>query len=241
MAASVQEMATGVAHVSQSSGTAQDIARNSLVEASEGATAIEKSVEEIVVIVQSVKTSSDAMSALSEHTGQIGGIATTIKEIANQTNLLALNAAIEAARAGEQGRGFAVVADEVRKLAERTTLATHEIAGEIQAVQQEVEALVVAMKDVAERAHLNADEARRAGRFIKQIRQSSTQVVEVAADMVAALRNQNSETEQFAVQLERISTMSDTNSSSMGEAKEVSDELKRLSAGMHQLVVRFQV
>ena len=241
MAASVQEMATGVAHVSQSSGTAQDIARNSLVEASEGATAIEKSVEEIVVIVQSVKTSSDAMSALSEHTGQIGGIATTIKEIADQTNLLALNAAIEAARAGEQGRGFAVVADEVRKLAERTTLATHEIAGEIQAVQQEVEALVVAMRNVAERAHLNADEARRAGRFIKQIRQSSTQVVEVAADMVAALRNQNSETEQFAVQLERISTMSDTNSSSMGEAKEVSDELKRLSAGMHQLVVRFQV
>ena len=240
MAASVEEMAVSVSHVSDSSTAAQEIAKTSLTEATDGATAIEESSREMVAMAKDVQATSQAMEELGRRSNEIGSIAVTIKAIAEQTNLLALNAAIEAARAGEQGRGFAVVADEVRKLAERTSNATQEIATVIRAIQAETHKAVEDMCRISNRVVSNADGARRAGESIVQIRDGSVRVVEVASDMAVALQEQSSATDQIARQIERVSAMSEKNMAEMVETREVSVELKGLSAEMHQLVVRFQ-
>jgi methyl-accepting chemotaxis protein len=117
-------------------------------------------------MAETVKLTSQSMETLSKRTDEIGSIVGVIKEIADQTNLLALNAAIEAARAGEQGRGFAVVADEVRKLAERTTLSTKEVADVISAIQRETRSAVDDMHRIVGEVTANADSARQAGELI---------------------------------------------------------------------------
>ena len=191
--------------------------------------------------VLAAKTTSHTIEQLSRRTQEIGSIAAVIKDIADQTNLLALNAAIEAARAGEQGRGFAVVADEVRKLAERTTAATAEIAGVIGAIQAETRNAVTDMHRIVEQASTNADSARQAGQSIGLIRHESLQVVDVAADISNALSEQSSASELIAKEVERIAAMSEENSTAMNQAKGSSEELKRLATEMHSMVSRFSV
>jgi methyl-accepting chemotaxis protein len=241
MAASVEEVAVSVSLVSDSSATAQDIAQKSLTRAKDGGEAIEKSVSEMVAMADDVQLTSRAMEDLGRRSVEIGSIAVTIKEIAEQTSLLALNAAIEVARAGEQGRGFAVVADEVRKLAERTSLATKEIATVIGAIQEETRTAVADMHRMSSLVVTNADGARRAGETIGHIREGSLRVVEVASEMAVALKEQSSATEQIATQIEKVSSMSEKNTTEMAEAKAVATELKCLSAEMHDLVARFRV
>ncbi len=241
MASSVQQMAVSVAHVAESSDAAHKIAHASLAEATDGGKAIERSVSEMVKMVDNVRTTSAAMADLGKRSTEVGSITVTIKEIAEQTSLLALNAAIEAARAGEQGRGFAVVADEVRKLAERTTNATQDIATVIRAIQSETHALVDNMRHIAGQVEENTVGARSVGESIVEICGCSTRVVDVANDMSVSLRDQANATEQMAQQIEQISAMSERNYSEMGEAKQVSTILKQLAGEMQQLVVRFQV
>ena len=173
--------------------------------------------------------------ALSLRTDEIGNIVGVIKEIADQTNLLALNAAIEAARAGEQGRGFAVVADEVRKLAERTTSSTNQIAGVITAIQTETRDAVADMHRVVNQVAANAESARQAGESIKRIREGSLRVVNVSTDIASALAEQSAASELIAKQVEVISSKSEENTAAMGEAGEASAEMKRLSAEMHEM------
>ena len=241
MASSVQQIAVSVAHVAESSDTAHQMAHASLTEATDGGRAIERSVGEMVRMVDNVRNTSLAMSELGKRSNEIGSITVTIKEIAEQTSLLALNAAIEAARAGEQGRGFAVVADEVRKLAERTTTATRDIAEEIRAIQTETLALVDNMKRIAGQVEQNTAGARSVTESIGEICGCSTRVVDVASDMSVSLRDQAAATEQMAQQIEQISAMSERNFNEMGAAKNVSTVLKQLAGDMQQLVVRFQV
>ncbi len=241
MAASVEEMAVSVSLVSDSSATAHDVAQKSLVSAKEAGTAIEKSVGELANITHDMRTTSKAMEEFERRSIEVGGIAVAIKEIAEQTNLLALNAAIEAARAGEQGRGFAVVADEVRKLSERTALATGKIVTVLGAIQNEAKRAIGDMHRMSGLVGSNAEGTRQTGASIVQLREGSIRVVEVASEMACALKEQSSATNQIARQIESISSMSERNTAGMGEAREVSAELKRLSAAMHQSVVRFQV
>ena len=241
MAASVQEMAVSVSHVSDSSATAQAIAQTSLEKSKDGADAIEKTVANMVAMAEDVKVTSLTMEELGRRSKEIGSIAGTIKEIADQTNLLALNAAIEAARAGEQGRGFAVVADEVRKLAERTAHATTEIDAVIGAIQRETQNAVGDMHQIAGRVITNADEARHAGDFIIQIRDESERVVYASSEIATALKEQATATELIANQIEKIASMSEGNTAATGEAKDVSAEVKRLSSELYLLVARFKV
>ncbi len=241
MAASVEEMAVSITHVADSSISAKTIAQESLANADQGGEVIEQTVREMVEMAQTVQGSSRSMEALSHRTDEIGNIVGVIKEIADQTNLLALNAAIEAARAGEQGRGFAVVADEVRKLAERTTSSTNEIAEVITAIQAETRDAVADMHRVVSQVAANAEGARQAGESIKLIREGSLRVVNVSTDIASALAEQSAASELIAKQVEVISSKSEENMAAMSEAGEASVEMKRLSSEMHEVVDRFLV
>ena len=241
MAASVEEMAVSITHVADSSISAKSIAQESLANADQGGEVIEQTVREMVDMAQTVQGSSRSMEALSQRTDEIGNIVGVIKEIADQTNLLALNAAIEAARAGEQGRGFAVVADEVRKLAERTTSSTNKIAEVIASIQSETRDAVADMHRVVSQVAANAEGARQAGESIRLIREGSQQVVKVSTDIASALSEQSAASELIAKQVEVISSKSEENMAVMGEAGEASAEMKRLSDEMHEVVNRFRV
>jgi len=241
MAASMEEMAVSVSHVSDSSVIAKDVAQASLSSADQGRLIIDRTVGEMVEMAQSVQSTSRTMEELNKRTDEIGSIVGVIKEIADQTNLLALNAAIEAARAGEQGRGFAVVADEVRKLAERTSSSTKEIADVIAAIQNETRNAVDDMHRVVDQVTVNAQSARQAGESIVLIREGSLRVVDVSSDIATALRQQSSASELIAKEVEVISSMSEENTSAMGEARDASAELKRLATEMHDMVDRFRV
>lgn len=241
MAASMEEMAVSVSHVSDSSIAAKEIAQASLAGADQGRLIIEQTVQDLVGMAETVQSTSASMEKLNKRTDEIGNIVGVIKEIADQTNLLALNAAIEAARAGEQGRGFAVVADEVRKLAERTSVSTTQIAGVISAIQDETHNAVDDMRRVVEQVTTNATSARKAGESIIHIREGSVRVVDVSSDIATALKEQSAASDLIAKKVEVISSMSEENTSAMGEAKDASTEMKRLSTEMHEMVDRFRV
>ena len=241
MASSIEEMAVSITHVADSSTSAKTIAQESLTNADQGGEVIEQATREMADMAQTVQGSSRSMEALNQRTDEIGNIVGVIKEIADQTNLLALNAAIEAARAGEQGRGFAVVADEVRKLAERTTSSTQQIAEVITAIQAETHSAVADMHRVVSQVAANAEGARQAGESIRLIREGSLRVVNVSTDIASALAEQSAASELIAKQVEVISSKSEENMAAMGEAGEASAEMKRLSAEMHEMVDRFRV
>ena len=147
VATAMQEMSSTVLQVSENSNKAAEASRQAAETAREGGSIVEETLTKMRVIADSVGGTAKKMEELGRSSDQIGRIAGVIDDIADQTNLLALNAAIEAARAGEQGRGFAVVADEVRKLAERTTTATKEIAQMIKNIQDETKTAVTAMEE----------------------------------------------------------------------------------------------
>jgi methyl-accepting chemotaxis protein len=241
MAASVEEMAVSVTHVSDSSSTAKEIAGESLTSAEGGKQVIDRTAHEMTEMAESVKRTSGSMEMLSKRADEIGSIVGVIKEIADQTNLLALNAAIEAARAGEQGRGFAVVADEVRKLAERTTQSTLEVADVISAIQGETRTAVGDMHRIVEQVTSNADGARQAGELMIQIREGAIRVLDTSSEIDNALKEQNMASTQIAKQVEVIASMSEENTAAMNEAREASDEMKSLSTEMHDMVDKFTV
>ena len=147
IATAMHEMTSTVVEVSGNSNRAAEVARQSAEMANRGGEIVENTLKTMNVISNAVSSTGKQVDELGKRSNEIGRIAAVIDEIADQTNLLALNAAIEAARAGEQGRGFAVVADEVRKLAERTTTATKEIARMIEAIQLETHSAVLAMEE----------------------------------------------------------------------------------------------
>ncbi len=140
MAATVEELTVSINHVSDNAGEAHDLSSQSGRLAQDGGQTIQASVDSMRSIAGTVQSSATRIGELGEHSERVSSIVSVIKGIADQTNLLALNAAIEAARAGEQGRGFAVVADEVRQLAQRTTNSTQEIAAMIEKIQAATQA-----------------------------------------------------------------------------------------------------
>jgi methyl-accepting chemotaxis protein len=172
-AAAIEEMAVSVDHISQSAKETEVNATHTTHLASQGEGMATRASDEIRRAASQVDDATGLIGGLVERSREIGGIARVIKEIADQTNLLALNAAIEAARAGEQGRGFAVVADEVRKLAERTGQATDQITGMIQAIDKDTSAVVSGMQSVGPQVALGVEMASQAGAALRQINEAS--------------------------------------------------------------------
>ncbi len=239
MAAAVEEVTTSIEHVADSSQETNNIARKAGELASQGGEVVHGAAAEMSKIADSVTHSSHFIMELGEHSKQISAIVSVIKDIADQTNLLALNAAIEAARAGEQGRGFAVVADEVRKLAERTTRSTEEITGMIGSIQNGTQQAVASMQEGSSRVNDGVNMANRAGESMIQIHDGARQVIAAVSDISTALREQSAASNQVAQNVEKIARMTEENSVAAHEIAAQSQQLESLAQSLEEAVSRF--
>jgi methyl-accepting chemotaxis protein len=241
MAAAIEEMSVGIDQIAEHAQTAYDISTESGKLSEEGSQIVDGTVSEMQKIADTVNQSAGIIEELGRHSENISAIVGVIKEIADQTNLLALNAAIEAARAGEQGRGFAVVADEVRKLAERTTSSTQEISGMIGAIQSGTAGAVASMQAGVARVADGVDLSRRAGESISRIKEGANRVRTDVNDISHSLREQSSASNEIARNVEHIAQMSEANSSAVQGTLQTARELERLATELQNEVRRFRV
>jgi len=241
MAATVEEMTVSINHVADRAAEANRISGESGQLAVSGEMAIAQTVTDIQDIATTVNLAADLIHGLEQHSQQISNVVAVIKEVADQTNLLALNAAIEAARAGEQGRGFAVVADEVRKLAERTSASTKEIATTIATMRSGASNAVVSMQGVVSKVALGVERAEAANVSIAQIGEGSRKAVGMAEEIAAAIREQGSATNNIASQVERIAQMSEESSAAAGHSAQAAQELDRLATDMKTIVSAYRL
>ncbi|MBI2275772.1 MAG: cache domain-containing protein [Dechloromonas sp.] len=240
MATSVHQMTTSIDKVKENASEAHGISQEAGSISEEGAAVIHSAATEMRKISEAVQSSSLIVEELGQQSVQITSIVKTIKEIADQTNLLALNAAIEAARAGEQGRGFAVVADEVRKLAERTSQSTTEIAGMVDKIQNGTRSAVSSMQAGVTQVSNGVELANQAGDSINRIRDGSARVSEVVNDISASIREQSAAGNKIADQLEGIAQMSEESSVAVRRTADAARQLHTLSASLHQAVAQFK-
>ena len=240
-ASAIEELNSAVkeiAHRAQSVVTAANQASSA---SSQGQVVVNNAVRGIQQVAQTVGESAQLIASLGQRSDQIGQIVKVIKDIANQTNLLALNAAIEAARAGEQGRGFAVVADEVRKLAERTTGATSEISGMIGAIQSETESAVGAMEKGSKQASQGVELANQAVHSLEQINVSVRGVVEMVQQIAAATTSQSEASDVITTRVEHIAQMARDNGVSIDRTTHASHSLQQLSLHLQQVISHFRM
>ena len=241
MAASVEEMSVSISQVSDSAREVNETANKSNATSAEGRTTIQSLVKADTDASGSVGTAAEQIRQLSNLSGQISSIVSVIRDIADQTNLLALNAAIEAARAGEQGRGFAVVADEVRKLAERTTQSTQEIGGMIQQVQGVTQTAVTSMENVVKEMSSLIDLSGKAGGAIDEIANQSSQVQNIIAGITEAMREQTAASQEIARRVETIAQMSEENSAAVTQTAETAEQLAHLADDLFKTSRQFRL
>ncbi|MBK7564215.1 MAG: methyl-accepting chemotaxis protein [Propionivibrio sp.] len=241
MAAAVEEMTVSIDQVAENAQEAHSISMQASELSTEGTHIIESAASEMQKISDAVQSSATVIEDLGRHSEQISSIVNTIKEIADQTNLLALNAAIEAARAGEQGRGFAVVADEVRKLAERTSLSTTEIASMVGKIQNGTRSAVSSMQSGVVQAGKGVELATQAGNSINEIRSGSMRVTEVVNSISEAIREQVTASSEIAKSVEKVAQMSEENAVAMKDTTQSAHHLKQLSSSLNDSVSRFKL
>lgn len=240
-ASATTEVSQTLVDVSRNTSNATHTARESVECAHRGKAIVEQNVADMLNIAETVKLSSLTIGELGQKSQQIGEIIKVIDDIADQTNLLALNAAIEAARAGEQGRGFAVVADEVRKLAEKTSRATEGISEMVLTIQEKTNDSVRSMEEGQKQAEAGVCTANEASHALEKIVDGSEQSLLLFQTIAAATEEQSTATEQLSGNLENIARVSRASQEGITQITQSTEELARLSADLHTLVDWFQV
>lgn len=241
VACAINQMTTAIDHVARDTQIANDSASNANSRIIEGNVLVQETHSSIKSLADDVDDSSKVLSELQKHSENIGHVLDVIKEIAEQTNLLALNAAIEAARAGEQGRGFAVVADEVRTLAQRTQDSTSEIETIISDLQRGSEQAVNVMEASLSKSYETLEKAEKMTEFLSSIREAVSNVLEMNTQISTAAQEQASVTQEVNSSIVNIENISKESLSNSKNAETAGEKMAKLSDNLQRLISRFKV
>lgn len=241
VAAAMEEISVTNSEVASTSSGATEVVHRNEELAQQGDANMIQNRAAMEKVVNTAHSSVDIVSHLNDSIHKISQMTTVIKEIADQTNLLALNAAIEAARAGEQGRGFAVVADEVRKLAERTSISTSEITRVVDSIRTETTAAMESMSEVEREVQESAGLNRMTDEALKQIVSSANQVTRLVGHITDSTMEQTSATENVARSMEEISALTEENNATIRQVGQSVDEVSSVATELQQLVGKFRV
>jgi methyl-accepting chemotaxis protein len=241
MASAAEQMTVSIGQVSDSAADARQITTDAGERSASGSAVIDRTVAEMQVIADTVAAAAKTIQIVGDSSQDISAIVQVIKDVADQTNLLALNAAIEAARAGEQGRGFAVVADEVRKLAERTAQATMDIGSMIESMQSRAGEAVRTMEQAVTYVEGGVQLASQAGESMGQISSGARRTVTAVNEISDALQEQSVASSEIAGNVERIAQMSAENCTATQQAHATVEQLQALAASTLGAVRVFRI
>lgn len=240
-ASAVEQITASIAQVAGSASETLEDSKLAGILATEGVAVAHQVAEEMRTLAVAVSDSSHCVEGLGERSREIGSVVQVIREIADQTNLLALNAAIEAARAGEQGRGFAVVADEVRKLAERTGTATVGISRMIDAIQNDTTTAVEGMRTSSTRVEQGVALTIQATEALMRISEGTRQTESRVNDIASATHEQSMVSNEIAKNVERVAQMAEENNMAVVETAQDAQQVGQLADRLHRLVSRFKI
>ncbi len=241
VATAVEEMTSTIFETTKNANFAAENAKIAGNTALEGGKVVNDTIEGMKKISEVVGKAAATVQALGNSSDQIGEIIQVINDIADQTNLLALNAAIEAARAGEQGRGFAVVADEVRKLAERTTKATKEIAVMIKQIQKDTSEAVTSIQEGEKEVAIGRDLAIKSGESLTNIVAATNKVVDMINAVATASEEQSSVAEEISKNIEGINNVTHETAKGIQQIATASEDLNRLTENLQRIVEQFKI
>ncbi|MCR9076140.1 MAG: methyl-accepting chemotaxis protein, partial [bacterium] len=239
--AAIIELSSSAEEVAVKSKQAADHANASGESANEGSSVVDSTIKDMQKINEAVRAGSTSVTELGRRSEEIGQVIAVINDIADQTNLLALNAAIEAARAGEHGRGFAVVADEVRKLADRTTQATEEVEQSITAIRKDTARAVEQMQQGTECVNSGVEQASSAGESLSQIKTYAVDLSEMVNSIAAATNEQSAASSDVSRTIQEITSVTEQVSSSASESAQAMDDLAHRATALNDIAGRFKV
>ncbi|MGI3004218.1 methyl-accepting chemotaxis protein [Shewanella algae] len=241
VATAITEMGATIDEIAKNTELAAGKAEQTHNNAQEGQVGVEDTINKIQSLAQQLDHSANVVAELEKDSQTIGSVLDVIRGIAEQTNLLALNAAIEAARAGEQGRGFAVVADEVRSLAMRTQESTEEIASIIQTLQSRTHSIVDIMEQSQKQGGESAQQAASAGTLLAQINADVTNIMDMSTQIAAAIEEQSMVAAEVNKNVVVIRDIAEESSQAAEENATASDEVRRRADYLHQAVSQFKI